>query len=177
MDRVVTALQSIRDFYLSHALKGMELKCPPDGERIDGYSLVQPSAYIGWIPPGDVLGPDRPIVPCIVVGLDRRLSSDDDTRLELRVTAAVYDPGHQERKDNQIQYTPNLDGYVTLLNLLDRLEAATLREQVLAGRYSLASSVETRMYDEQPFPYWYGYLKFTLSDGAYPKTRYAKFLE
>lgn len=178
MPGIVTILEEIRDFYVSEVLNKTQMQRPTRDDRINAYELVQPSAYIGWIPPGGIFDmPDRPLIPCIVVGLDQRTASIEDTEMQVRITAAIYDPGHQTwTEESGLSTDPNFEGYVTLLNLMDRLEAVTMKHQVIGGRYKLDSAIESKMYDEQPWPYWYGYLRFTLSGPPDPVTRYAGLL-
>lgn len=175
---MVSSLFAIRDYYVAEVLAETELQCPAEDERLDDYRLAQPAAHVGWIPPGGVLTLSGKIaVPCIVVGLDKRTSSDEDSELNLRITAAIYDPGQRTYTEKgALQLEPNFEGYVTLLNLLDRLESATLKNRAIAGRYTLSSDVETVMYEEQPFPYWYGFLRFKVTGEGYPQTRYAELL-
>ena len=178
MQGLVSSLFEVRDFYEREVLQDVQFKRPADGDRLDAYELVRPKAHVGWIPPGGVLAPSRTLtIPCIVVGLDRRTASTEDTEMGVRITAAIYDPGHQTwTEESSLSTDPNFEGYVTLVNLMDRLEAVTMKHQVIGGRYKLDSAIESKMYDEQPWPYWYGYLRFTLSGPPDPVTRYAGLL-
>jgi hypothetical protein len=40
----------------------------------------------------------------------------------------------------------------------------------------LQGPVKWGMYEEQPYPYWYGHMRFTVSTKAYPKKNIEKLL-
>lgn len=171
----VTALQEIKKYY-DNLLADVRLQKPNDNDILD-YTLVQPAVHIGWIPPGGVLPTENTAtIPCLVVGLDEKESSSDDTTLNLRITVAIYDPGLHQQSGETMEYASNFEGYITLLNLMDKLEAQMLKDRVLAGKYELASGIKAKLYDEQSYPYWYGYLSFSVTNEAYPVTRYSEFL-
>lgn len=173
----VSALDNIREWYRGSVLEKLELQRAAEGEKLDEYKLVHPAAHIGWVPPNGFPDDQQGVtLPCIVVGLDKKISSAEETLLQLRITAAVYDPGHQQRTDGELSLQTNMDGCRTLLNFMDALEAQTLRSVVIADNFELCSPIEAAMYEEQPYPYWYGYLKFTVKYQPYPQTRYAGVL-
>lgn len=172
----VTYLDEIKEYYQRTCLAGLLLQ-KPDDENIMDYKLVEPAAHTGWIPPGGVLLPSEAVtIPCIVVGLDDKTSTGDETTLNLRITVAVYDPGRHELHNDTMSYKPNFEGYKTLLNFMDKLEMQTLKDHVLAGAYELTSAIKSKMYEEQPYPYWYGCLQFSVQREAYPVTRYSTYI-
>lgn len=169
----VSDLSAIKAHYETMVLKDLHLKCPSD-KSIKDYRLVTPMAHIGWIPPRGIIPSEADIaIPCMVLSVDNKLSSDEETIFKIRISVAVFEPG---KTDDKGCYTPNLEGYEVLLNFMDRLEACTLKNPVIAERFLLVSEIEMAMYEEQPYPYWYGYLKFSLKKEAYPVTRYAELL-
>lgn len=176
----VSALREIKE-WAEDALRDVQLQRPADGERLDQYELVTPAVHIGWVPPGSIIpsgSGDRIRVPCVVVGADEVDADEESTEIQLMFTAVVFDPGHQVRGENgSLGWAANFDGYVNLLNLLDRLRARILRDRRIAGKYRVASTVVLKTYEEQPWPYWYGYLKLTATCEPYPASGYAKFLE
>lgn len=152
---------------------------PADEEILDKYELVTPAVHIGWIPAGSVLPTtDRIPIPCLVVGCDESDLDSESLDLHLQITAAVYDPGHQtiEGDSQQLLSDFSLDGYTTLLNLLDLVRAKIVREGVVAQKFELVAGVKMQTYEEQPFPYWYGFLRFKVTGEGYPQTRYAELL-
>ncbi|RPF41911.1 hypothetical protein EDD70_2971 [Hydrogenoanaerobacterium saccharovorans] len=172
----VTALNELKAYFERNVLDGVLLQKPNDNNILD-YTLVQPAVHMGWIPPNGVLSPENVVtIPCLVVGLDEKESSSDDTTLNLRITVAIYDAGLHKQSGEAMEYASNFEGYITLLNLMDKLEAQVLKDRVFAGKYELASPIKSKLYDEQPYPYWYGQLKFTVTREAYPVTRYEDYL-
>lgn len=174
MRSTVTAL---RDFkaWLEQALSGFTLQRPEESGRVDQYTLTTPAVHIGLIPPGSILPEMREVrAPCLVVGLGQGSAGREGRELELIVTAVVYDPGHQtSTKDGRLDTEMNFEGYIALLTLLDRVQAALLREGAVAGEWELSSPVTLQTYETQPWPYWYGQLRFSVEGPAYPQTRFA----
>ena len=155
------------------------LKCPNKENRADAYTLVAPAVHVGYVPPNGILDQNAKIrIPCLVIGTPETNDDRDDTTITMQVTAAVYDPGNQilTPDTQKIQLLPNFDGYITLLNFLDRVKEWVLRSDVIADRFQLDSPVKLKTYEEQPWPYWYGSLAFTVSGIAAPVTRYAETL-
>lgn len=172
----VTSLTEICNYFQRTVLAGLLLQ-KPDDDDIMKYQLVTPSAHVGWIPPDAILSLESAVsIPCIVVGLDDKTSTGDETTLNLRITVAVYDPGRHELHNDTMSYKPNFEGYKTLLNFMDKLEMQTLKDHVLAGAYELTSAIKSKMYEEQPYPYWYGCLQFSVQREAYPVTRYSTYI-
>lgn len=156
------------------------LKSPVQENRADAYALVTPAVHIGYVPPNGILDQNAKIrIPCLVVGAPEADDDRENTTFTVQVTAAVYDPGNQtfESDSQKIQLVPNFDGYITLLNFLDRVKEWVLRSDGIADRFQLESAVKLKTYEEQPWPYWYGSLIFMVSGIAAPVTRYADTLQ
>lgn len=161
------------------AAEHLTLKSPTDGEHASSYRLAVPAVHVGYVPPNGVLDPKaKPRIPCLVVGAEQSDDDRDGTVIAVRITAAVYDPGEQTfgQSSQQLQLVPNFDGYITLLNFLDRVKEWMLRSDAIAGRFQLESPVALKTYEEQPWPYWYGTLTFTASGLASPVTGFAEAL-
>lgn len=158
--------------------KGIQAQRPEKGNTALAYSLVAPAVHIGLIPPGHYLPADDSIrIPCITIGIMERGDDNDGSSISLRLTAAIYDPGHQEMSaGNALSLAPNFDGYITLLNLLDSLAASIMSSGRIADSFELASLIKTSVYEEQPWPYWYGALTFTVDGAPYARLDYAEFL-
>jgi hypothetical protein len=176
--QTASSLNSIKEWLESLILsERIELKRPDKSNRTDNYKLVTPAVHIGFIPPDKMLGEVTGIrIPCLVVGTSETDGDADSTMMNLQITAIVYDPGLQNLNENGLQLTPNFDGYITLLNFLDRLKDWIQRTDGITDRFQLESSVKLKTYEEQPWPYWYGALTFTVSGEPYPVTKYADVL-
>lgn len=179
MNQTVSSLQCIKDWLDSKVLADVKLQRPDPGGQTQTYTLVKPAVHVGLIPPGHFLIDNETEsirIPCLVVGLMEDLADVESTDLQLRITAAIYDPGHQTQEEDSLQLSANFDGYLTLLNLLDRVRAR-VAQGTLANTFELKSPIKLKTYEEQMWPYWYGYLEFTVSSEPYPQSGYAKFLE
>ncbi len=159
------------------ATEHIELKQPDRDNKANYYSLVAPAVHICLVPPNCLVDPAGTRIPCLVVGTSESAEDSDSSSMELHITAIVYDPGFQkEDAAGRLQLVPNFDGYITLLNLLDRVKGWVRREDGIADRFQLEGAVRLKTYEEQPWPYWYGSLSFTVSGVPYPVTKYADAL-
>lgn len=177
--QIVSSLKLIKEWLEDLiATDKVQLKRPSKDNRVSGYELVAPAVHIGLVPPNGILDESAGIrIPCLAVGIEEANGDADETRLALRITAIVYDPGTQSAESGgAATLTPNFDGYTTLLNFMDRVKAWILREDGAAGCFALEGGVKLTPYEEQPWPYWYGALTFAVSGGPYAVTKYADAL-
>ncbi|MCI1965883.1 MAG: hypothetical protein LKJ17_07105 [Oscillospiraceae bacterium] len=152
----------------------LQLKQPRKDNAIGSYVLSPPAVHVGLVPPNGIIDPTAGLrIPCLVIGAAESDSDGDETRIALQVTGIVYDPGTQ---DGTASLNPNFDGYLTLMNLLDRVRQWVTREDGVADLFQLAGGVKLTPYEEQPWPYWYGFLTFTVTGEPYPVTKYADVL-
>lgn len=174
--QTVSSLTILKKWLESHLAKEeIKLKQPRSDNRIGFYRLAEPAVHIGLVPPDGILDPNgKTRIPCLVVGMMKTDDDREETNFSVRITGIVYDPGIQDGKEGQLQ--PNFDGYLTLLNFLDRVKSWLLKEDGVENRLELKGSVALTPYEEQPWPYWYGCLEMVLSSTAYPKTRYTEAL-
>ncbi len=180
MMQTVSSLKAVKG-WLEQVLEGVTYQQPFADGKLEDYQLTQPAVYLGWIPPGAVLEPtERVRLPCLVVGLNGVETDAESTTFDLQITVVVYDPGHQSYSEDasgpQLDLTPNFDGYSTLLNLLDLVRMRLLRTQFVADRLERLGGVTLKTYEEQPYPYWYGYLKCQLVAEGYPQTDFAEIM-
>ncbi|MVB11076.1 hypothetical protein CAFE_17780 [Caprobacter fermentans] len=173
--QTASSLKLIQKWLSDHiAADGMQLKQSQKDNKIGNYVLAAPAVHIGLVPPNGVVDPAAGLrVPCLVIGAAESDSDAEETRITLQITAIVYDPGTQ---DGPASLVPNFDGYLTLINLLDRVREWVMKEDGAAGCFSLEGGVKLTPYEEQPWPYWYGFLTFTVSGEPYPVTKYADVL-
>ena len=147
----------------------------PDG-TLGGYRLGVPQVYVGWLPPGMVLGEQsRAAPPCVILGAAQASADNRESRVQLTLTAAVYDPGHQLWQEGALQTKLGFEGYQALLTLLEALQAYLLGQGALAG-WELSGPVTLCTNEEQPWPYWYGRLEFAVEGPGLPLTRFADLM-
>lgn len=160
----VSVLETLKTFLENH----VDIKLQKDdGDNVGNYELVKPAVHVGWIPPKGYLPPDmKAVIPCLIVGIDEATDDAESEELNIRISAVVYSPG-QHNPDGT--YTPDFRGYNDLLNLIDRTKAALLRNQIINNSVVIQYPVKWGMYQDQPYPYWYGWLTFTVRKMAYPQ--------
>lgn len=180
MKQTVSSLQAIKKWLEDEVLCNVQMQQPEYGELLNNYKLVKPAVHIGMIPPGSFLpnetGESSIRVPCLVVGVPESSVGEESTEIHVRITAIIYDPGHQTNADGILQSDLNFDGYLTLLNLLDKVRSF-VAQGIIADIFELSSPVKLKTYDEQIWPYWYGYLDFVVIGEAYPRVNYTQILE
>lgn len=176
--QAVSSLNKVQDWLKKQiAAEHIVLKQPGKDNKATGYNLVAPAVHVGLVPPNCIVDSAGIRIPCLVVGTPELADDHDSATMELQITAIVYDPGLQKTDSaGVLQLTPNFDGYVTLLNFLDRVKGWIQKQDGIAGELQLESAVRLKPYEEQPWPYWYGFLSFTVSGEPYPVTKYADAL-
>lgn len=146
--------------------------------NIHHYELVHPSVFVGWIPPKGYF-PDtiETNIPCIIVGLDNGEDASDSSDFNIRLSFAVFSPGeHIPNEQENVIYTPSFKGYRDLLNFIDLTKATLISDTLIKSKMKLQPGIRWGMYEDQPYPYWYGYMTFSVSTKAYPKTNIQKLL-
>lgn len=154
----------IRDFLQSKVSPLISLWRPAADNRIDGsYQVQNPAVHIGWVPMADPEQPPPELAsaafPCIIVGLDdTTLNTSDPSTIGFRLSFAVYRPG--DKLDVDVDPALNTQGYLDLVNLMD----LTIRELFVNHYPGLdRDGVKCGLYPQQPYPFWYGWLTFTVS--------------
>ena len=151
---------------------------PEHDNKVLDYKLVSPSVHIGFVPPNSYIDTSVKVrIPCLLIGCPEVNDDQESTEINLQITAIIYDPGFQQKskEDMHLQIVPNFDGYISLINILDTVKEWIQRNDGI-DNMNLISPIKMRTYEEQPWPYWYGYLAFTVSGSPSPVTRYADVL-
>jgi hypothetical protein len=96
--------------------------------------------------------------PCVIVGVGENGGSDDgkEASIPVMITVGTYSPGTTD------EFGPvmlNNEGYIDLINLIERIRHVLLSRTVLK-RTTIDRPVAWGMYPDQPYPYWYGWLSF-----------------
>lgn len=170
----VSFLEKMKDFLKEKVSETIQLQVPNDDD-IYSYKLAHPNVYVGWVPPvGMVPEGIETQFPCLIVGLDDAESDRESKNYSIRISAAVYSPGLHKFVDGQLTYTPDFNGYIDLLNLIDRT-VNTLRNEG-AVTFELAENISWGIYKQDPpYPYWYGYINLKATEKV--ANIYNKFLE
>jgi len=168
-------LESLQKFLQEKVTPGITLQKPND-DNVDEYKLVNPVVHTGWIPPKGYLPEGmESAIPCLIVGMDEASDDGSDREINIRITAAVYSPGkHVPAEGGSIKYTPDFKGYHDLLNLINKTVAVLSRNLIINNAGTVQFPIRNGMYQEQPYPYWYGWITFTLRKTAYPQAEILK---
>ena len=95
--------------------------------------------------------------PGILIALDTADDTGREHTVDVRLVCTAYGGGTYQ--GTQI---PDASGYKDLLSMMERLKTALVTQQAI-GRGGLRKPITMGMYDsEMAWPYWYGYLKFSL---------------
>lgn len=157
----VSVLESVKVYLEREVAATIKLQIPSD-ENILAYELAHPTVFVGWVPPKGLLSIE-PNFPCLVVGFDQGKHQTSKKTYNLRISAAVYSPGTHELQEGVMTYKPNYQGYIDLLNLIDRTINCLIKSEQIET-LEIAQDISWSMYDEQPYPYWYGYISLTLHE-------------
>jgi hypothetical protein len=176
----VTILDKIKEFLEESVAPNIKLQ-KADDNNIDLYELANPQVFIGWLPPkGCIPEGLTHTIPCLLVGLDECSDDGKEGELNLRISAAVYSPGMHKKvgaeEGSVTEFKADYQGYIDLLNLLDRTTAELIKAQVIKNSVSLIYPVKSGMYLEQPYPFWYGWITFSVKKPAYPIAGIAELL-
>lgn len=154
-------LDSVLDFYKKNIANTIELQKAT--ERNDQYELVNPSVHEGWIPPEGII--DTHAVPGILISHEKGRTNFEDMkrRVIVVVTYVVYSPGDTIKTGGNYETKLNFKGYRDLVNLMDRAELKLLGVPDIEG-FEIDSEIESDIFRESVYPFFYGTHKFTLSE-------------
>lgn len=162
----VSILETLQSFLQERVAPAIKLQ-KDDGNNVNNYELVHPAVHIGWIPPKGYLPAEmESAIPCLIVGMDEASDDAQNEEINIRISAAVYSPG-QHNPDGT--YAPDFRGYNDLLNLIDRTKAELIKNQIINNSIVIQFPVKWGMYQEQPYPYWYGWITFAVRKTSYPQ--------
>ncbi|KPU42161.1 hypothetical protein OXPF_39400 [Oxobacter pfennigii] len=158
----IFVLEAIQKFLQDNVTSKFKLQQKTN--NINNYALITPSVHIGWIPPklpeGWTTEEQVPDIPCAIIGMDEGEDSGDEAGINIRITFVVYSPGlHEPKESGGLKFTPDFIGYEDLLNFINRTKLEIARKQII-GITTLQGPFKWGMYQEQPYPYWYGWLTF-----------------
>jgi hypothetical protein len=168
-----TILEALESFCLKYVAPKINLQAPND-DNVKDYHLMHPNVFIGWIPPPNQLEdvplqlPDgvKRAIPAVVIGMDDGDDDGSDAGLNIRLTFITYSPGHYPEEGRVI---PNFKGYTDLLNFMfiARQQLST-HYLVEGGKTAAQKPFRWGMYQQQPIPYWVGYLTFRATAAILP---------
>lgn len=154
-------LEAIKKFIVENVASKIKLEKPSTDGRLEGeYALVNPAVYVGWIPPKNYLDEYGYDIPSLLIMEDGGEDSTDEAFLNIRIGIATYDPGYTSPEG---ETTPNVKGYIDLLNLITRIRLELARMAVIEETTSIQKPIKWGLYEEQKYPYWHGWITFQAS--------------
>lgn len=157
----IVVLEAISSFIKEEVASKIKLQKAND-DNILAYELVPPEVHIGWIPPNGLIPKEiTVIIPGIIVGFDDADDDGQDAGMNVRLSFAVFSPGsHKLKEDGSTDFTPDFQGYRDLMNLIEKTKQSLIRNRIIGGITTVEPPFKRGMYQEQPYPYWYGWLTF-----------------
>lgn len=149
-----TVLQELKDFIAVKVADNIKLEKATDNAN-DPKEYVHPIVVIGYLPPKNFL-PEGYDIPAIIIGTDQGEQDDDDAFLSIRITFAVYSMGENVHEGTVV---PDMQGYIDLNHLISQTRIA-LSTAAALEKTEIRKPIKWGMYQEQPWPYWYGWMTF-----------------
>ncbi len=155
----IVALESLKAFLEEHVAKEI-LLMPAQDNNVHNYALVHPTVHLGYVPPAKLLpqGTEH-VIPCILVGMESGEDTGTDASLSIKLTFVIYNPGRYGENG----LSPDFSGYVDLLNLMGLVRQKLLARMSINKTTIIQKPINWGLYDEPPYPYWYGYMTFSVS--------------
>ena len=178
----VKELEGIQSFLKEKVCKNFKLKKPND-KNVDEFELVNPNVFVMNFPPKNYLPNGiKSIIPCIIVNFDEGNDDGKTSETNLRLIFVVYSPGfHEKNSENIVEAIPNGNGWIDLLNFMDKTKATILKHQILNGitiQYPCKWGVyQKEEQTPETDPYFYGWITFGIRNQSYPAAQIDKLLE
>ena len=163
---ILTVLGAIKEFLSREAAPTIKLPMSGKNGEEAGFKLVNPDVRTEWLDTVDADKNRYPEVknktdiPCLLVCMDEADDPGGDGAgllLNIRVVAVCWNPGtFTEEHERKIDGA----GYSDLVNLLERAKQKIMAKRDFEGKAVLEGGVKLKVYEEQPWPYWYGWLSF-----------------
>ena len=126
-----------------------------DGDESDNGSEIEPQGYT----PEDI----ESNFPCVIVKFDdetdREEGALDATRINVRILVGCYDE------------SPNCQGYRDVMNVIEIVRQMILENRVLDKKYRLEMPMKSYLFDDQPYPIFFGQIETVWETGRPLMTR------
>jgi len=146
--------------FLKEKTAEITLEKPPEKRAQISNETVCPAVYEGYVPPKNFLTEYGYDVPGVVVGIAAGEDTDEESAVNVRITCGTYGAGTVDL-NGEFQY--DAKGYVDLLFLMEKVRDCIFSAGVIKERTVVRKPLKWGMYEEQPWPYWYGWITFSAS--------------
>lgn len=117
------------------------LKTRLESELADGFS-IQPKVFLGMLPEKDATDREESYYSFIIIQMAEANDELDKNETRFRLIFGTVSQTDQ--------------GYLDVVNLMERVRISLLRNRVLDSRYRLELPYKSKVYDDQFDPYWLG---------------------
>lgn len=150
------AIQDLCNFLNNEVLKNICMEKPRrDPEEKEEF--VCPVAYEGYLPPNNQL-PEGYAVPAVVVGIAEGEDGEEVADITIQMTFSAFAFDGTYKKGETIS---KMQGYCDLLHFITTVRAALLKKRNFEA-VSVKKPFKYKMYEEQPYPYWYATATFKM---------------
>lgn len=147
-------LDALKDFIYNSTEKILLPKPYSPGETP---VLIRPQVYIGWTPPKNIKAEDYDI-PGIIIGIPEGSEEDENGVLNVNLTFATFSPGPETPVEAANKF--DMQGYRDLLYLQSFVRYKLFSTRIINSKTTVQKPVAWGVYEEQPYPYWVGWMKF-----------------
>ena len=149
-------LKSLKKYIECEVCEKIKLQADNSAEYVHPYCCIMHLPNANFTPKNFV-------VPFISIELDNASDDADRHDLDIRITVATYGGGYYKDNEDLNTIIPDGDGYIDLINCLELIKQALLKSYTIYGNGTINKPIDYGTYDvDAPYPYWYGYLKFSV---------------
>lgn len=149
-------LKELKNYIESNVCASLEFQ----EENSEEY--VHPKCYIAQLPNAN-FNLEGFSIPCVTVGLETGDDDANDHTIKVRLIFATYGGGyHLDDMENKTDI-PDGNGYIDLINFIEITKQALLANITINGKGTINKPFNYGIYDDMPYPYWYGYLRFDVN--------------
>ena len=139
----MTVYQVMQDFkaVLEGAVKEAHLKTK-------SHVVKDPQIVLGYLDPLQEADKEQEDFPYIIVRYSNDMILEEQSHLSLKLILGVY--------------SEEIEGWVDVLHLMELVKKAVLTRPVF-NFYTIERPIKTSMPEEQPYPYFFGFMELTLN--------------
>lgn len=139
----MTSYKVMEDFksFIEEAIKNMRLSTKKNISR-------KPQVVLGYLDPLEEGQEDKEDFPYIIIRYMNDESSSEDGNLNLKLIFGVY--------------SEDVKGWMDVLHLIEVVKIAIFKKQIF-NFYTLSGSIKTLIPEEQPYPYFFGFMDVTFN--------------
>ena len=152
----VECLKELQAFLQKNVANTIKLR--KEGLSTEAEEFVHPYVALLSLPHKNFM-PVNFQVPNMIIGIANGLDGADEHTINIRMQFATIGASSNFQETENI---PESDGYIDLLNLMERTKEKLVNAAVI-GSCVIEKSFDYGIYNEQlTYPYCYGYMNFTM---------------